>query len=221
MERWRAERIDRRFVWCERTICGSGRQRRKPLGWQFGCGSIAIARRKVHHDGEVQLFFKLSSGDGGDGVLRQDEVEFDAAGGFDNHALQVMGIEDIFDVSQTSVAAHFPFGELMKMDTKALFNLLGFGDLGAKDMDFMAAMDEFFNQIYGFGGTAAGGRIKRFMRQKRDAQPGIGLLHVENYYFLTSAYNLFLPQMSTNGTQIFNRRKRRQRSTTGLLVKVS
>jgi hypothetical protein len=56
------------------------------------------------------------------------------------------------------------------LDVKFLRHDPGFGDLRAKDVDFMAAADQFFDQINRLSRTSAGRRVKRFVRQKCDTE---------------------------------------------------
>jgi len=65
----------------------------------------------------------------------------------------------------------------VQVDAEFLFDGIGFGDLRAKNVDFMAAPDHFFDQINGLRRAAAGRRIKRFVRQKRDTQRELGFVH--------------------------------------------
>jgi hypothetical protein len=46
------------------------------------------------------------------------------------------------------------------------------GDSRAEDMDFVAAAGHFLHEIDRLRRTAAGRRIKRFVRQERDAKLG-------------------------------------------------
>jgi len=68
-------------------------------------------------------------------------------------------------------------GELMQMDVEFFLDGFGFGDVRAKNVDFVAAPDHFLDQINGLRRTAAGRRIKRFMGQKRDTQREFGFAH--------------------------------------------
>ena len=52
------------------------------------------------------------------------------------------------------------------------FDVLRVGDLRTEDMDFVAAADHFLDEINRLRRTAAGRRIKRLMRQERDAELG-------------------------------------------------
>ena len=65
----------------------------------------------------------------------------------------------------------------MQADAKFPFDNFRFGDLGTKDMRLVAAPNHFLDEIDGLRRTAAGGRIKRFVGQKRDAERGFGLAH--------------------------------------------
>ena len=63
---------------------------------------------------------------------------------------------------------------------------LGVGDLGAEDMDDMTAARHFFDEVNGFGRTAAGGRIERFVREERDAKRR---WHVQTLGILGGGFN--------------------------------
>jgi hypothetical protein len=65
----------------------------------------------------------------------------------------------------------------MQMDVEFFLDGFGFGDVRAKNVDFVAAPDHFLYQINGLRRTAAGRRIKRFMGQKRDTQREFGFAH--------------------------------------------
>ena len=65
----------------------------------------------------------------------------------------------------------------MQLDAKFICDGIRVGDLRAKNVDFMAAPDHFLDQINRLRRTAAGRRIKRFVRQKRDTQRGWGFAH--------------------------------------------
>ena len=57
-----------------------------------------------------------------------------------------------------------------KLDAEFFLDVFRVGNLRAEDVDFVAAPDHFLDEIDGLRRTAAGRRIKRFMRQKRDAE---------------------------------------------------
>jgi hypothetical protein len=65
----------------------------------------------------------------------------------------------------------------MQMDAEFFFDGIGFGDLRAKNVNFVAAPDHFLDEINGLRRTAAGRRIKRFMRQERDTERRLGFAH--------------------------------------------
>ena len=65
----------------------------------------------------------------------------------------------------------------MQTDAEFFFDGFRFGNLRAKDVDFVAAPDHFFDEINGLRRTAAGRRIKRFVGQKRDTQRRLGFAH--------------------------------------------
>ena len=52
------------------------------------------------------------------------------------------------------------------------------GNLWAEDVDIVAAPDHFVDEIYSLRRTAAGRRIKRFVRQERDTEQRLGFAHV-------------------------------------------
>ena len=60
----------------------------------------------------------------------------------------------------------------MQPDAELFLEVLRVGNSRAEDMDFVAATDHFPDEINRLRRAAAGGRIKRFMRQERDAEPG-------------------------------------------------
>ena len=65
----------------------------------------------------------------------------------------------------------------MQSDTEFGFEILRVGNPRTEDMDFMAAADHFLDEIDRFRRTAPGRRIKRLMRQKRDAERRLGFAH--------------------------------------------
>jgi len=132
---------------------------------------------KIHHDRHVQPVFQPAGGHGGNRVLREQQIEFYRARGPGNQALQKRRIEQVFEIPQPGITAHLPGGELMQMDAEFFFDGFGFGDLRAKNVDFVAAPDHFFDQINGLRRAAAGRWIKRFMGQKRDTQREFGFAH--------------------------------------------
>ena len=77
--------------------------------------------------------------------------------------------KQVFEIAQPCVTAHLPAGERMQCDLKFFPHVFRVGNLRAKDVDFVAAPDHFLNEINGLRRTAAGRRIKRFVRQERDA----------------------------------------------------
>ena len=60
----------------------------------------------------------------------------------------------------------------MQANAELFFHIGRFGNLRTKDVDFVAAPDHFLDEINGLRRTAAGRRIKRFVRQKRDVELG-------------------------------------------------
>ena len=109
--------------------------------------------------------------------MRKQQIEFYRARGPGNHALQKGWIEQVFDIAQAGVAAHLPGGELMQMDVEFFFDGPGFGDLRAKNVDFVAAPDHFLDEINRLRRSASGGRIKRFMRKESDPERRWRLAH--------------------------------------------
>lgn len=80
----------------------------------------------------------------------------------------------------------------MQANAETPFYIFGFGDFRAKNMNFMAVPDEFFDQINRFGRAATGRWKERLVRQKSDAQPGIWFLHVQTYSLWGAAFKLIL-----------------------------
>ena len=67
----------------------------------------------------------------------------------------------------------------MQMNVESVRHDFRFGKLRTEDVDFMAAPNEFLNEINGLRRTAAGWRVKRLVRQecdpKREGQLAHGL----------------------------------------------
>ena len=104
--------------------------------------------------------------------MRNNQVEFRFARGRDNHAFEEKRVEQVFEIAELGVAAHFPSAELMQPDAELFLHVRRSGDLRAEDMDFVSPPGHFLDEINGLRRTAAGGRIKRFVRQEGDAEPG-------------------------------------------------
>ena len=86
-----------------------------------------------------------------------------------DHAFEEKRIGQIFEIAQPGVAPHPPFVELVQPDAEFLFDVFRVGDLRTEDVDLVAAPDHFLDEIDRLRRAAAGGRIKRLMRQERDA----------------------------------------------------
>ena len=151
------ERLD------QRTGREPGRPRFHEAGEQIG---------EIHHDRHGELSFQASGGHGGNGVLRNEQIEFRFARGPGDHAFEEKRIGQIFEVAEPGVTAHLPFGEWMQPDAELFFDVCRVGDSRAEDMDFVAAADHFLDEINRLRRAAAGRRIKRFVRQERDAELG-------------------------------------------------
>ena len=70
----------------------------------------------------------------------------------------------------------------MQPDAEFFLNVFRFGNLRAEDMDFVAAADHFLDQINRLRRTAAGRRIKRLVRQERDAQRRLSFTHTATLF---------------------------------------
>ncbi len=79
-------------------------------------------------------------------------------------------IREIFEIAQFRVTAHRPLREWVQSDAEFFLHVFRIVNLRAKDVDFVAAPDHFLDEIDGLRRTAAGRRIKRFVREKRDAE---------------------------------------------------
>ena len=60
----------------------------------------------------------------------------------------------------------------MKFYTKFFLHIFRVVNLRAEDVDLVAAPRHFLDEINGLRRAAAGRRIKRFVREKRDAKAG-------------------------------------------------
>jgi hypothetical protein len=58
---------------------------------------------------------------------------------------------------------------LAQADAEFFFDVFRAGDSRTKDVDFVAAANHFLDKINRLRRTATGWRIKRFVRQERDA----------------------------------------------------
>jgi hypothetical protein len=79
----------------------------------------------------------------------------------------------------------------VKPDAKHFFDVLGVGDLGAENMDLVAAPDQFLDEINGLSRTATGGGIKRLVRQESYPQMGTRLRHAQEYSLWRRTSNSF------------------------------
>ena len=75
-----------------------------------------------------------------------------------------------------------------RLNAEFLPHLFRVVNLRAEDMDFVAAPDHFLDEINRLRRTAAGRRIKRFVREKRDAEPGC---HAQTLEILPRRFNPF------------------------------
>ena len=98
------------------------------------------------------------------------QIKFCFARGGGDHAFEKKRIREVFEIAQLGVTAHLPFGERMKFDAEFFLHIFRVVNLRAEDVDFVAAPDHFLDEINGLRRTAAGRRIKRFVREKRDAE---------------------------------------------------
>ena len=105
-------------------------------------------------------------------MLREQQVKLCIARGVGDHAFEEERIREIFEIAELCVTSHFPAGEWMQRNAKFFPHVFRVGNLRAEDMDLVAAPDHFLDEINGLRRTAAGRRIKRFVREKRDAEPG-------------------------------------------------
>ena len=105
-------------------------------------------------------------------MLRKDQVEFHAPGGQRHHPLQKKWVGQIFEIAQLRITPHLPGREQMQPDAELFRYAGGVGDLRTKHMHRMAAPDHFLDQINGLRRPAPRGRIKRFVRQKRNHELG-------------------------------------------------
>ena len=81
-------------------------------------------------------------------------------------------VSQIFEVAEPDVTAHLPPVERMQPDAELFSDVFRVGNPRAEDVDFVAAPDQLLDEINRFRRSAAGRRIKRFVRQERDAERG-------------------------------------------------
>ena len=124
-----------------------------------------------------QPFLQTPGCDGGNGVLRQEQIESHPARRIRHHAFQKKWIDEVFEIAQPGVAIHLPFFELMQADAEFFPNGFRAVNLRAENMDLVAAPTHFSDEINRLRRAAAGWRVKRLMRQKRDAQRRPGFMH--------------------------------------------
>ena len=103
-------------------------------------------------------------------MLRQQQIKRGRSGGPGHHPFQKGRIKQVLEIAEPGIAAHPPGGERVQLDVKFLRHGPGFGNLRAENVDFMAAADQFFDQVDRLGRTAAGRRVKRFVRQECDPE---------------------------------------------------
>ena len=127
---------------------------------------------KIHHHGHGELSFQATGGHGGNGVLRNEQIEFLFARGPGNHALEKKRVGQVFEVAEPNVTAHLPPFERMQPDAELLFDVFSVSKPRTEDVDFVAAPGHLLDEINRLRRAAAGRRIKRFVRQERDAELG-------------------------------------------------
>ena len=157
----------REFVAFER---GNKGPRREPRGPRLHETGEEI--QEVHHDRDAELRAELARGDGGDRVLREEQIERRLRRGALHHAFQLGGEEEVFEITKLGVAAHLPRGEEVKFDTKFFRDGFRVGKSWGENVNVVAAADEFPREINRLGGPAAAGRIKGFVGQEGEAHGG-------------------------------------------------
>jgi hypothetical protein len=103
-------------------------------------------------------------------VLRKNQIEFYFARSFRDQLFQEKWINEVFEISEFGVTSHFPFLKRMNFDAEFIFDIFRVWNLRRKNMDFVTAPNHFFDEKNSFRRTASGWRIKRFVREKCDAQ---------------------------------------------------
>src|SRR5436190_22967652 len=88
-----------------------------------------------------------------------------------NHACEKERVEQVLEISQRSVAAHWPGLELVHPHVKAPRDSLLSVQARAENVHLMTAPNKFLNQINRFGRTSAAGRKKRFVGQESEFHP--------------------------------------------------
>ena len=100
------ERADERFG---RDIAGP---RFHEAGEQVG---------EIHHHRHAKLALQFSGGNGGNGVLRKQQVKFCFPRGGGDHAFEKKRIRKVFEIAKLRVTAHLPSGEWMQPQRRIFF----------------------------------------------------------------------------------------------------
>jgi hypothetical protein len=137
---------------------------------------------KIHHRRQLQEAFQSARSHRGNGMLRDEHVEFRLPRRPRRQPRQKKRIEQVFDVAQAGVTIHLPLGEGMKADAEFFFDGRRAVDLWAEDMNLVPPPPHFLDQIDCLSRAAAGGRVKRLVRQKRNSQRTWGEMHDQTLF---------------------------------------
>ena len=121
---------------------------------------------KVHHHRHTEIGLEPTGGDGADGVLRQDGVERDVARDASNESPERTGVGEVLERAKPGEASHFPAGEGVDGDTETRGDGVALGEVRTEQVHLVAAPGEFADEVVGFCRAAAGGRVKRFVREQ-------------------------------------------------------